>query len=77
MLINKYHKFIFLKVVFFNMKNSINRRGTKVCAHSLDFQYNNFLYVFLIVKKQPLYVNFSISPSRKKKILNVPHLLWV
>jgi hypothetical protein len=36
------------------------RRNTRVCVYRLDFQYNNFLYVFLSVKKRPLYVNFSI-----------------
>jgi hypothetical protein len=36
------------------------RGSTRVCVHSLDLQYNNFLYVFFIVKERPLYVNFSI-----------------
>jgi hypothetical protein len=41
-------------------------RGSKnVCVHHFDFQYNNFLYVFFIVKKRPLYVNFSITPCGK------------
>jgi hypothetical protein len=31
----------------------------------LDFQYNNFLYVFFIVKKRPLHVNFSTPPCGK------------
>jgi hypothetical protein len=36
--------------------------STRVCIHCLDFQYNIFLYVFFIVKKQPLYMNFNIPP---------------
>jgi hypothetical protein len=38
------------------------RGSTRVHVYHLDFQYNNFLYVFFIVKKWPLYVNFSIPP---------------
>ena len=34
-------------------------------VHQLDFQYNNFLYAFCIVKKLSLYVNFCIPPCRK------------
>jgi hypothetical protein len=41
------------------------RGSTRVYIHRLDFQYNNFIYVFFIVKKRPLYVNFSIPPCRK------------
>jgi hypothetical protein len=44
-----------LKIFF-----SIRRGGTKVYAYHLDFQYINFPYAFFIVKKLPLYVNFSI-----------------
>ena len=40
---------------------SICRGGTKVCVHCLNFQYNNFSYVFFVVKKS-LYVNLSIPP---------------
>jgi hypothetical protein len=38
------------------------RRSTRVYVPHLDFQYNNFQYVFFIVKKRPVYVNFSIPP---------------
>jgi hypothetical protein len=41
------------------------RGSTRVYVHRLDFQYNIFLYVFFIIKKRPLYVNFSIPPLRK------------
>jgi hypothetical protein len=36
------------------------RRGTRACFHLLDFLSKNFAYAIFIVKKQPLYVNFSI-----------------
>jgi hypothetical protein len=52
-------------LLFFKKKNSMCRRSTRVCTHRLNFQYDNFLYVFFIVQKQPLYVNFSIPPSGK------------
>jgi hypothetical protein len=42
----------------------MHRRSTKVYVHRLDFQYNNVSYVFLILKKRPLYVNF-IPPCGK------------
>jgi hypothetical protein len=54
----KFEIFIFSKKI----KKSTCSRGTKACAHRLDFQKNNFIYVFFIVKKQPLYMNFSIFP---------------
>jgi hypothetical protein len=38
-------------------------RGTGARFHRLDFQSKNFSYVIFIVKKRPLYVNFSIPPS--------------
>jgi hypothetical protein len=41
------------------------RWSTRVCIHHLDFQHNNFLCVFFLVKIQPLYVNFSIPPCGK------------
>jgi hypothetical protein len=55
--------------------NLICRGCTKACDHRLDFQYNNFLYAFFIVKKRPLYVNFSIPLMENNFFLNVPHLL--
>jgi hypothetical protein len=61
--------------MFFKKNTSLHREGTKVCAHCLDFQFSNFLYAFFIVKKLPLYVNFSIPPCYKEFFLNVPHLL--
>jgi hypothetical protein len=48
-------------LVFIKNKNIMYRGSTRVYVHHLDFQYNNSLYV----KKQPLYVNFSILPSGK------------
>jgi hypothetical protein len=36
------------------------RGGTRACFHRLDFQSKNFSYAIFIVKKWPLYVNFSI-----------------
>jgi hypothetical protein len=31
------------------------RGSTRISVHYLDFQYNNFLFVFFIVKKWPFY----------------------
>jgi hypothetical protein len=45
-----------------------------MCSY-LDFQYNNLLYVFFIVKKRPLYVNFSIPLADNDFFPYVPHLL--
>jgi hypothetical protein len=53
------------------------RRGNRACFHRSDFQSKNFSYAIFIVKKWPLYVNFSIPPCGKWFFLNVPHLLWV
>jgi hypothetical protein len=39
--------------------------GSRVYVHHLNFQYINFLYIFFIVKKRPLYVNFNIPPCGK------------
>jgi hypothetical protein len=39
-------------------KKVASRRGTRACVCGLDFQYNNFLYAFLIVKRHG---NFIIS----------------
>jgi hypothetical protein len=50
---------------FFQKKNPLGRGCTKACTHYLDFQYNSFLYAFLIVRRRPLYVNFSILPCGK------------
>jgi hypothetical protein len=36
----------------------------RVCVHYLDFQFSNFLYVFYVVKKRPLY-EFQHTPLRK------------
>jgi hypothetical protein len=38
------------------------RRGTRICFHRLDFQCKNFSYATFIVRKWPVYVNFSIPP---------------
>jgi hypothetical protein len=47
-------------LVFFTKKTCTYRGGTRACFHHLDFQSKDFIYVFFIVKKHPLYVNFSI-----------------
>jgi hypothetical protein len=52
-------------LMFFKTKNLTCYRCSKACAHHLDFQYNNFLYPFSIVKKRPLYVNSNIPPCGK------------
>jgi hypothetical protein len=37
------------------------RGGTRACFYRSDFQFKNFLYaIFIVKKKRPLYVNFSI-----------------
>jgi hypothetical protein len=40
------------------------RRGTRACYH-LDFQSKNFSYAIFIVKRRPLYVNFSLPLGGK------------
>jgi hypothetical protein len=54
-----------IEILIFFKKNPVCRGRTKAYSHHLDFQYNNFLYAFFIVKKQPLYVNFNIPPCGK------------
>ena len=62
-----------LKFSFFSKKeNPTCRRRTKACSHFLDFQYNNFLYAFLIVKKWPLYVNLTY-PLVEKNFFSMFH----
>jgi hypothetical protein len=51
------------------------RAGTRACFHRLDFQSKNFSYAIFIVKKQPLYVNFSIPPLWKLMIFSRFHTL--
>jgi hypothetical protein len=41
------------------------RRGTRARFHCLDFQSKNLSYAIFIVKKRPLYVNFSIPLGGK------------
>jgi hypothetical protein len=48
--------------VFKKIKYSIHRGETRACFHRLDFQSKIFSYANFIVKKRPLYVNFSIFP---------------
>jgi hypothetical protein len=52
-------------LVFSKIKISMYRGGTRACFHHSDFQSKNFSYAIFIVKKQPLYVNFSILPCGK------------
>jgi hypothetical protein len=49
---------VFLK----KLKICVCRGGTRACFHHLDFQSKNFSYAIFIVKRRPLYVNFSIPP---------------
>jgi hypothetical protein len=51
--------------IFQKNKISTCRRGTRACFHPLDFQPKNFSFAIFIVKKWPLYVNFSIPPCGK------------
>jgi hypothetical protein len=53
------------------------RRGTKAWAYHLDFQSENFPYAFFNVKKQPLYVNFSIYFVQIDVFFKVPYTLWI
>jgi hypothetical protein len=41
------------------------RGGNRACFHRSDFQSKNVLYAIFIVKKRPLYVNFSRPPCGK------------
>jgi hypothetical protein len=50
---------------FSKIKISMCRGGTRACFHRLDFQSKNFSHAIFIVKKQPLYVNFSIPLCAK------------
>jgi hypothetical protein len=52
-------------LVFFKNKICACRGGTRACFHCSDFQSKNFSYPIFIVKKWPLYVNFSIPPCGK------------
>jgi hypothetical protein len=61
---------------FFKIKYSIYRGGTRACFHRLDFQSKIFSYAHFVVKKRPLYVNFSIPPVEIDDFLEVPHLVW-
>jgi hypothetical protein len=68
----KYHQK--LEFWYFSIKETlVCRGGTKTYAYHLDFQYKNFPYVFFIVKKRPLYVNFSITPLCKKTFFSRFH----
>jgi hypothetical protein len=49
--------YYFSKIIIFTC-----RKGTRACFHCLDFQSKNFSYAIFLVKKRPLYVNFSIPP---------------
>jgi hypothetical protein len=61
----KYHQNFGFR--FFKIKiKFVRKRGDiKAFAYHLDFQYKIVLHVYFIVKKLPLYVNFSISPCGK------------
>jgi hypothetical protein len=49
-------------LVLKKIRTSIYRGRIRACFHRLDFQSKNFSYANFIVKKWPLYVNFSIPP---------------
>jgi hypothetical protein len=56
-------KFTRIRDFLFFLKNiSPCRRSMKPCFHRSDFQSNFFSYAIFILKKRPLYVNFSIPP---------------
>jgi hypothetical protein len=57
----------------------VYRGSTKACAHSLDFQYNNFLYVFFFCQQKMAFVCefFSIPPYGKYFFLQYSTLLVV
>jgi hypothetical protein len=48
--------------VFQKQKFLYIEQALEACFHRLDFQSKNVSYAIFIVKKQPLYVNFSIPP---------------
>jgi hypothetical protein len=50
---------------FSKIKICTCRRGTRACFQCSDFQSKNISYAIFIVKKRPLYVNFSIPPWGK------------
>jgi hypothetical protein len=71
----KYHQK--LRFWFFSKQILICRGCSKAYAHRLDFQYNNFLYAFLL-SKNGLYMWILVYPLVENIFfLNVPHLLWV
>jgi hypothetical protein len=51
------------------------KRGTRACFNHLDFQSKDFSFAIFLVKKWPLYVNFSISPLEIDDFLKVPQLV--
>jgi hypothetical protein len=51
--------------IFLKIKICMCRGGTRTCFHRLDFQSKNFSYAIFIVKKRPLYVNFSLPLCAK------------
>jgi hypothetical protein len=53
-------------LMFFKKQTPICRRGIKVCAHHLDFQYNNFLCAFFYCQKRtPFKCEFQHTPLKK------------
>jgi hypothetical protein len=58
----KYHQKS--RFLYFSKNKSTYRGGTRACFQHSDFQSKNFSFATFIVKKQPLYVNFSIPPCR-------------
>jgi hypothetical protein len=63
-------------LVFFKNKISMCRSGIKACFHRLNFQSNFFSYAIFIVKKRPLYVNFSLPLVEIDDFFKVPHVVW-
>jgi hypothetical protein len=49
-------------LVFFKNKISTCKGGIRACFHHSDFQSKNCSYAIFIVRKRPLYVNFSMPP---------------
>jgi hypothetical protein len=72
----KYHQK--LRFYFFSTyKKSCIWRLHKSIHSPFEFSIQLFFKCLFIVKKRPLYVNFSIPPCKNNFFLNIPHLLWV
>jgi hypothetical protein len=63
---------------FFSKKKTfVCRRGSKACAHSLDFQYNIFYFPFVLSKNCLCMWISAYFLVENNFFLNIPHLLWI